>query len=736
MAAAMDSDHEMEDRSEADEESKGDIQFDEGDSHLNGQDVAESSTPTNYSLYDLPPRLATLRQQIHDLEHQIELPKVDWEALVPWMDNVWRKLKSSEQTETSHNVELYWCKLKKPSNVKAHHPRPTPEGKQARKRKPKEEKACNMAMKVTYSTGALDKVTIQKYNASDTHSHDLDFMDAQKRNTGIMNTARREAVKGFQPASIWWKMQTEPDKLDAAGGKYMKISDVRNVQYQWRQEHPDAQLKAHTGYNAARTTPARPAQPAAVTRQKSSPRNVVTQLVQPQPRHYAPPPQQPPAHPSQPPPSQYQRNYAPPQIAPDVLRYPPELRNFLIPYLPNPPVIAAQQRPHVTLTWAQGLDGRIASRHGVQTAISSQDTKAMTHFLRSAHDAILIGVRTAISDDPGLNCRLEGAGGYGGAPGQWQPRPIIIDPNGRLVIRPEMKILRVAQEGRARPPWVVVGPNANLHPQAVSTLKAFGGEFLMVNEIDNRGRFSWEGIFQILYREGIKSIMVEGGGLVLSDLLRKVHAPSVDSVIMTIAPTFLGASGVQVSQETEVDSHNVILQNRLRDVFWQALGREGDAVVCGRLEQPARGPPKSNGILQGIVEMAQADGANGDVRDQGHDRRDQQQQPPPQHHGQAQLPPMKQLPPPPQSNPHYQAQRGGPPQGSRYSNGSQSSSGDNGRRYSGPPPHAQQQQPPKSPYQQQQQHPKSPYAQPQPPPPARTYDERQQHLNPAPRQQP
>ena len=132
---AADEDHDMDDQSDLDDESKGDIHFD-GDSHLNGQDetAAESSTPTDYSLYDLPPRLAVLRQQLHDIEHQIELPKADFEAMLPYMDNVWRKLKSSEQTETSQNVELYWCKLRKAGGQKAHQPRPTPEGKQPRKR--------------------------------------------------------------------------------------------------------------------------------------------------------------------------------------------------------------------------------------------------------------------------------------------------------------------------------------------------------------------------------------------------------------------------------------------------------------------------------------------------------------------------------------------------------------------------------------------------------------------------
>lgn len=667
----MSDDHDMEDQSEVDE-GNTEIQHDDGDSPSNGHDetAAESTERTDYSLYDLIPRIALLRMQLHDLEHPLELPLADFEAVMPYMDNVWRKLKSSEQTESLRNTEIYWCKLRKPPGVKIHTPRPTPEGKQARKRKPKEDKACSMEMKVTYSTGSIKKVTITKGAPHEHHTHDLDFMDAQKRNSGIMNTARKEAVRGFQPASIWWKMQQEMDKLEAAGGTFMKISDVRNVQYPWRQENPDVVLKAHTGYNATRSGP-KPGYQPPVPRIKSSPS---TKPVQPQPLQSASTPQSGPSG---------QLVYQPlPRPGTDVLQYPPELRTFLAPYLPNHAAIAANKRLHVTLTWASSLDGRIASSPGYRTPLSGPDTKAMTHYLRSTHDAILIGVRTAIADDPGLNCRLHGAGGYGGAVRhQMQPRPIIIDPNGRLQIRKDMKILQLAATGQGRAPWIVVGRNADLHPTAVSLLKSHGGEYLQLNEVNEYGRFSWEDIFYVLHREGLKSVMIEGGGVILSELLKRRYEDRINSVIMTIAPTFLGSLGVQVTQETEFDSSRNILQSRLRDVTWQPMGASGDAVMCGRIQQPA----KSNGILQGIVEMANADA-------DGHAQQDQQHHSPPQV---APAPPTNEYHPPPP--PHHS-----PPQ--------------HRPRY---PTYAQQaQQPPPPPAHQQHYQPQRPPSQQGPPPPS------------------
>jgi riboflavin-specific deaminase-like protein len=678
-----DDDHDMDDISDLEDDSRDDSRLD--GAQTNGQhdnDVAaESSTPTNYSLYSIHPRLGILRQQLHDLQHPIELPKADFDAIIPFVDNIWRKLKSSEQNELSDNTELYWCKLRKPPGAKPHVPRPTPEGKQARKRKAKEEKFCNMAMKVTYSSGPVDKVIISKAHDSDRHTHDMDYMDAHKRNSGIMNTARKEAIKGFQPASIWWKLQQEPDKLEAAGGKFMKISDVRNVQYPWRQENPDVILQAHTGYNSSRVGPgpkssalqspgnprARPSptqakvepgplmphsqplppqyQPPAQPQRLPMPPSPYQ--LQPQPPHPPPQPHQPPPpsiqhgqpHPQQPPPYHAHPAPLPPQPVSDVLNYPPELRGFLQPYLPNPRALATATRPHITLTWASSLDGRIASGPALRTQLSGPETKAMTHYLRSNHDAIMIGVRTAIADNPGLNCRLHGAGGYGGAPNQWQPRPIIIDPNGRLQIRPDMKILQVADQGKAKAPWIIVRPGTNLPHVAVQTLKAHGGEYLMIDDLDQRGRFNWEGVFQVLLREGIKSVMIEGGGLVLSELLRQRYTTSVDSIIMTMAPTFLGSMGVQVTPESEFDNSHIPLQKRLTGVTWQPMGTIGDAVMCGKLTQP---PPQSNGILQGTVEVASSEGA--------HDTRrlsDQRRPPSPRQMQHNSLPPAPQHHTPP-----------------------------------------------------------------------------------------
>lgn len=550
----------------------------------NGKPYAISDAPTDYSLFSNPPNLGRMRQRLFEIGEPIEVSQDEFDAYFPFVDNIWRKLRTGEpQKERSARVEFYSCRLRKGANPKPHIPKPTPEGKQSRKKRIRDDKTCGMTIKVVYHEGTKTCTVARAVDREQRHTHDLDYIDATKRNTGIMDTARREAIRGFLPASIFWKMWEEPDKMEEAGGKFMKVSDVRNVQYPWRQENLSAVLKAHSGFSQARATPrARPPSPPKAFQQAP--------LIQPGPQPVPAP-----------------RHMLP--VSP--LQYPEQARGFLAPYLPDPRLSSHPGRPHITLTWASSLDSRISLMPGTRTAISGPETKAMTHYLRSRHDAILIGVQTAIADDPSLNCRLAGSGGYGAVGLEYQPRPIIIDPHARLHIQPEMNVLKVAAQGRAKAPWVVVAPGAMLHPQAVSILKAHGGEYLMIHDYHpHADGLNWEGVFNVLFREGIKSVMVEGGGVVLSQLLKTRYAHLIDSVVMTIAPTFFGKAGVCVSPDPTFDDQGIPMATRLTDVRWQPMG-DADVVMCGRM----RYEPQTNGVLPRIEELTQAAG-DGPVRPQ------------------------------------------------------------------------------------------------------------------------
>ncbi|GKZ28168.1 2,5-diamino-6-(ribosylamino)-4(3H)-pyrimidinone 5'-phosphate reductase, partial [Aspergillus brasiliensis] len=101
-------------------------------------------------------------------------------------------------------------------------------------------------------------------------------------------------------------------------------------------------------------------------------------------------------------------------------------------------------------------------------------------------------------------------------------------------------------------------------------------------EYNQNWRLRWEAILRALASEGIKSVMIEGGGTVLSELLNPEYTEFIDSIIVTVAPTYLGSGGVSVSPDSKRDQDgkpNAALNPR--DVKWTPLGQ--NVIMCGRI---------------------------------------------------------------------------------------------------------------------------------------------------------
>lgn len=268
-------------------------------------------------------------------------------------------------------------------------------------------------------------------------------------------------------------------------------------------------------------------------------------------------------------------------------------KTFLEPYLP-PRAIRPRKEvatgvtpaqngdyPFVTLTYASSLDSMISLAPGLRTTLSGPETKAMTHYLRIHHDAILVGVGTAIPDDPGLNSR------YPGASLQSQPRPVIVDPTMRWDVYGS-KLAQLAQEGHGKAPWLIHTP----HKVGEEALTNWGGKrIFLTGEAAPPGQASstpretiaWSGILRALKRDGFDSVMIEGGATVISTLLSMPDL--VNSVIVTIAPTWLGQGGVTVSPAPKVEAGVKVNAARLQETAWRQFG--ADAVLCGKLETHA-----------------------------------------------------------------------------------------------------------------------------------------------------
>ncbi|KUJ06712.1 putative riboflavin biosynthesis protein Rib7 [Mollisia scopiformis] len=266
----------------------------------------------------------------------------------------------------------------------------------------------------------------------------------------------------------------------------------------------------------------------------------------------------------------------------DVLHFPAESRSFLEPHLPPKDRGNPSPFPFTTVTFATSLDSQLALSPGAPTALSGPQSKAMTHYLRSRHDAILIGVGTAVADNPSLNCRIEGVGGYGGEGLDGQPRPIIVDPMARWHFTENNKIFQLCREGKGRAPYIITGvTNPPVNKEAI--LNAAGGKFITVNvNTTDTGshRLDWKNVLEALGKEGLKSVMIEGGGAVINSLLVPEYFSVISSVIVTIAPTWLGEGGVVVSPPRRHDDQGrAIPAARLENARWYPFGE--DVVLCG-----------------------------------------------------------------------------------------------------------------------------------------------------------
>jgi 2,5-diamino-6-(ribosylamino)-4(3H)-pyrimidinone 5'-phosphate reductase len=241
---------------------------------------------------------------------------------------------------------------------------------------------------------------------------------------------------------------------------------------------------------------------------------------------------------------------------------PATVKPFLAPYTPRSRPLSA--RPFVTLTYAQSLDARIAATPGVQTKISHPETKTMTHYIRSVHDAILVGVGTMLADDPKLNCRYSEGGRS--AP---SPRPVVLDPHSRWnYLASQLRRVCDRREGKA--PYVLVDATATVDPELERVLTEQDGAIVRL-ALSGTAEANWRAVLAELARRDIGSVMVEGGARVIDDLLVCAHL--VDSLIVTVGPVYLGAAGVAVSPARAV---------ALEDVSWWRGAQ--DSVMCARMQ--------------------------------------------------------------------------------------------------------------------------------------------------------
>lgn len=157
-------------------------------------------------------------------------------------------------------------------------------------------------------------------------------------------------------------------------------------------------------------------------------------------------------------------------------------------------------RPHVTVKWAQSLDGRAAADDGTSQWITGPEARADVHLRRSRADAIVVGTGTLLADDPALTARRPDGALY-----DHQPRPVVIGTRA------------TPQEARVRRhPLPFIQDEGEDLPDLLDRLRELGAH----------------------------RVFIEGGPSVASSFVR---AGLVDDVLIYLAPTLLGGARVALA---------------------------------------------------------------------------------------------------------------------------------------------------------------------------------------------
>ena len=182
-------------------------------------------------------------------------------------------------------------------------------------------------------------------------------------------------------------------------------------------------------------------------------------------------------------------------------------------------------RPHVLLKLAVSADEKAGLAGRRPADITGRAARQRAHMLRATSDVILIGIGTALADNPLLTCRLPGMAGR-------SPVRVVLDRGLRIPLAS-----RLVATARTTPVWIVGSAAAPRDRE--DALRAEGAEILRVDEAGDRLELA--GVLRALAGRGITRLMVEGGPIVAAAF---VAADLVDEVALFRRTQNIGADGI------------------------------------------------------------------------------------------------------------------------------------------------------------------------------------------------
>lgn len=181
--------------------------------------------------------------------------------------------------------------------------------------------------------------------------------------------------------------------------------------------------------------------------------------------------------------------------------------------------------PFVALKLASSLDGRIATSAGESKWITGIESRRLVHRMRARYDAVMVGAKTALKDDPELTVRL--------VKGK-NPVRVVLDST--LSVPIAAKVFKGVKEGGAR---LLIFTSMGVSAKKAEKLAEAGAEVIRVPA---RGQgLDLKKVLRELAKREVTSLLVEGGGSVAATLLRE---RLVDKLFAFYGPMVLGADSL------------------------------------------------------------------------------------------------------------------------------------------------------------------------------------------------
>ena len=190
-----------------------------------------------------------------------------------------------------------------------------------------------------------------------------------------------------------------------------------------------------------------------------------------------------------------------------------------------------KKTPYVVMKYAMTADGKIAARTGDSKWITGESARKKVQALRHQYMGIMAGIGTVLADDPLLNVRI---------PGLKSPVRIICDSGLRIPM--DSQIVKTAKAYRTIVAYAGEhsGEGCKETEKKEEQLHAAGVETVSVPDAD--GRVDLRKLMEYLGKQGIDSVLLEGGGT-LNDAA--LSAGIVNEICAFIAPKIFGGAGAK-----------------------------------------------------------------------------------------------------------------------------------------------------------------------------------------------